>query len=141
MLAAFFCWGILAFSAYGQQPDRVLVQNTNAPAGPAKRRALVIGNGAYANVATLKNPAKDARDMAALLTTLGFEVTSGIDVNLRQLRAMIREFEKYVLDTQAHMLMTPWWYRIIAARSYVKGWKISPSHYVNQDLANVWLDQ
>jgi peptide/nickel transport system substrate-binding protein len=56
-------------------------------------------------------------------------------------RAMIREFEKYVLDNQAHMLMTPWWYRIVAARSYVKGWKISPSHYVNQDLANVWLDQ
>jgi peptide/nickel transport system substrate-binding protein len=56
-------------------------------------------------------------------------------------RAMIREFEKYVLDTQAHMLMTPWWYRIIPARSYVKGWKISPSHYLNQDLANVWLDK
>jgi len=23
----------------------------------------------------------------------------------------------------------------------VKGWKIGPSHYLNQDLANVWLDQ
>jgi peptide/nickel transport system substrate-binding protein len=56
-------------------------------------------------------------------------------------RAMIREFEKYVLDTQAHMLMVPWLYRIIPARSYVKGWKISPSHYLNQDLANVWLDK
>ena len=56
-------------------------------------------------------------------------------------RAMIREFEKYVLDTQAHMLMTPWWNRIVPYRSYVKGWKISPSHYVNQDLGNVWLDQ
>jgi peptide/nickel transport system substrate-binding protein len=54
-------------------------------------------------------------------------------------QTMIREFEKYVLDTQAHMLMTPWWYRIVPYRSYVKGWKISPSHYVNQDLANVWL--
>jgi peptide/nickel transport system substrate-binding protein len=56
-------------------------------------------------------------------------------------RAMIREFEKYVLDTQTHMIMTPWWNRIIVSRSYVKGWKISPSHYVNQDLANVWLDK
>jgi peptide/nickel transport system substrate-binding protein len=56
-------------------------------------------------------------------------------------RVMIREFEKYVLDTQAHMLMTPWWNRIVPYRSYVKGWKISPSHYVNQDLANVWLDK
>ena len=26
-------------------------------------------------------------------------------------------------------------------RSYVKGWKISPSHYLNQDLANIWLDK
>jgi peptide/nickel transport system substrate-binding protein len=56
-------------------------------------------------------------------------------------RALIREFEKYVLDTEAHMFMTPWWSRIIPMRSYVKGWKISPSHYLNQDLANVWLDK
>jgi len=60
--------------------------------------------------------------------------------NVKQ-RAMLREFEKYVLDTQAHMLMTPWWNRIVPARSYVKGWKISPSHYLNQDLANGWLDK
>ncbi|MBV8824698.1 MAG: ABC transporter substrate-binding protein, partial [Hyphomicrobiales bacterium] len=56
-------------------------------------------------------------------------------------RAEIREFEKYVLNTEAHMFMTPWWNRIIPMRSYVKGWKISPSHYLNQDLANVWLDK
>jgi peptide/nickel transport system substrate-binding protein len=56
-------------------------------------------------------------------------------------RALMREFEKYVLDTQAHMLMTPWYYRIIPYRSYVKGWKISPSHYLNQDLATIWLDK
>jgi len=54
---------------------------------------------------------------------------------------LMREFETYVLDTQAHMIMTPWWYRVIPMRSYVKGWKISPSHYINQDLANVWLDK
>ena len=28
-----------------------------------------------------------------------------------------------------------WWYRIVPYRSYVKGWKISPRHYLNQDLA------
>ena len=53
----------------------------------------------------------------------------------------MRDFEKYVLDTQAHEIVTPWWYRIIPYRSYVKGWKISPSHYINQDLATVWLDK
>jgi peptide/nickel transport system substrate-binding protein len=56
-------------------------------------------------------------------------------------RVVMREFEKYVLDTQAHEIVTPWWYRIIAYRSYVKGWKISPSHYINQDLATIWLDK
>src|SRR5690606_46207 len=54
---------------------------------------------------------------------------------------LMRQFEKHVLDTEVHAIMTPWWYRIIPHRSYVKGWKISPSHYLNQDLANVWLDQ
>ena len=56
-------------------------------------------------------------------------------------RSLMREFETYVLDTQAHMYMMPWWSRIVPMRSYVKGWKISPSHYVNQDLATIWLDK
>ncbi len=56
-------------------------------------------------------------------------------------RVAMREFEKYTLDTQVHEIVTPWWYRIVPHRSYMKGWKISPSHYLNQDLATVWLDQ
>jgi peptide/nickel transport system substrate-binding protein len=56
-------------------------------------------------------------------------------------RALMREFEKYVVDDQAHAFWIVWWNRIIPSRSYVKGWKISPSHYVNQDLATVWLDK
>ncbi len=56
-------------------------------------------------------------------------------------RALMREFEKYVLDTQAHEIFLLWRYRIVPYRSYVKGFKISPSHYVNQDLATIWLDR
>jgi peptide/nickel transport system substrate-binding protein len=56
-------------------------------------------------------------------------------------RVAMRAYEKHVLDTQAHAIVTPWWYRILPHRSYLKGWKISPSHYINQDLANVWLDK
>ena len=52
-----------------------------------------------------------------------------------------REYRTYVLDTQAHVLVMPWWERIVPMRAYVKGWKISPSHYVNQDLATIWLDK
>jgi peptide/nickel transport system substrate-binding protein len=54
---------------------------------------------------------------------------------------LMREFEKYVVDTEAHEIFVLWWYRIIPHQSYVKGWKISPSHYVNQDLGTVWLDK
>ncbi len=56
-------------------------------------------------------------------------------------RALMRQFEKYVVDTQAHEIWVVWWYRIIPYRSYVKGWKISPSHYLDQDLATIWLDK
>ncbi len=56
-------------------------------------------------------------------------------------RQLMRQFEKHVLDTEAHEIMLLWRYRIVPHRSYVKGWKISPSHYVNQDLATVWLDK
>jgi peptide/nickel transport system substrate-binding protein len=56
-------------------------------------------------------------------------------------RTLMRAFEKRVLDTEAHEMVMTYWNRIVPLRSYVKGWKISPSHYLNQDLANVWLDK
>jgi hypothetical protein len=46
-------------------------------------------------------------------------------------RALIRDLEKYVLDTEAHEIFLLWYYRMVPHRSYVKGWKISPSHYLN----------
>jgi len=56
-------------------------------------------------------------------------------------RRLMREMEKLTLDTHANAFITLWWYRIVPHRSYVKGWKISPSHYLNQSLDNVWLDK
>jgi peptide/nickel transport system substrate-binding protein len=56
-------------------------------------------------------------------------------------RALMREFETRVIDTEAHSFPATWWYRVVPYRAYVKGWKISPSHYLNQDLATVWLDK
>src|SRR5271167_3638184 len=56
-------------------------------------------------------------------------------------RSLMRDFEKYVLDTQAHEICLLWWYRIVPYHEYVKGWKISPSHYLNQDLATIWFDK
>src|SRR6516165_4010092 len=57
-----------------------------------RRLALIIGNGAYTNAPPLKNPPNDARDMAAALKGLGFDVTSGININQREMKRLIREF-------------------------------------------------
>ena len=59
----------------------------------------------------------------------------------KEQRELMRAMEKRALDDQAHQLLTLWWYKINAYRSYVKGWKIAPSHYLNQSLDNIWLDK
>ena len=64
-----------------------------------------------------------------------------IETDPAKQREAMRAYEVYTLDTKVNEIVLPYWYRIILARSYVKGWKISPSHYLNQDLANVWLDK
>jgi peptide/nickel transport system substrate-binding protein len=56
-------------------------------------------------------------------------------------KKLMQAFERRVLDEQAHSSVLMWWYRIVVHRSYVKGWKITPSTYVNQDLSTVWLDK
>jgi ankyrin repeat protein len=53
---------------------------------------LVIGNGAYTSAPPLRNPPNDARDIAATLKELAFDVTSGINVNQRDFKRLIREF-------------------------------------------------
>ncbi|MBI3513603.1 MAG: ABC transporter substrate-binding protein [Proteobacteria bacterium] len=63
------------------------------------------------------------------------------ETDVARQRGLMRRYETYVLDTAAHTMHALWWHRIVPQRSYVKGWKISPSHYINQDLANVWLDK
>lgn len=64
-----------------------------APAWAEPRTALVIGNGAYRE-APLKNPANDARDIAAKLRELGFQVIERLDVDRPVMRQALREFEQ-----------------------------------------------
>ena len=56
-------------------------------------------------------------------------------------RRIMRAYEKRALDEEALQLLTMWWYKINPHRSYVKGWKIAPSHYLNQSLENIWIDK
>jgi peptide/nickel transport system substrate-binding protein len=54
--------------------------------------------------------------------------------------ALLREFEQHALN-EAYTFPTIWWHRIIVNWKQIKGWHMSPSHYLNQDLQDVWLDQ
>ena len=56
-------------------------------------------------------------------------------------RKIMRELERQVLDEKATQFITLWWYKINPHWDYVKGWKIAPSHYLGQQLDQVWLDQ
>ena len=53
----------------------------------------------------------------------------------------LREFEKRLLDEEVHSIYTLQWHRIVPHSSKVKGWTVTPSHYLNQQLDTVWLAQ
>ena len=125
------------------------------PTGP-ELDALRSGNFQVALVANCHGVVNPLLDVQAFLPTSVYSANYGyyedpqeVDLYNKMLhetdfpkqRALMRDFEKYVIDVQAHEIWVVWWYRIIPYRSYVKGWKISPSHYINQDLATVWLDK
>jgi hypothetical protein len=62
-----------------------------APGPQMRRVALVIGNGAYKE-GPLKNPANDARDIAATLKRLGFEVILRTNADLPTMERAVDEF-------------------------------------------------
>jgi peptide/nickel transport system substrate-binding protein len=93
-------------------------------------------------------------DITKFLSTAGNNYTQGGDKQADEIyaklerendpkvqRALIRDYEKRVIDEAAVAFITLWWYKINPHRSYVKGWKIAPSHYLNQHLDNIWLDK
>ena len=60
-------------------------------------------------------------------------------MNPAERKKLCHQFEKRVLDEMAYCLPTPWRHRIVPYSAKVKGWKALPSHFLNQDLGNVWL--
>ncbi|MEJ0016922.1 MAG: ABC transporter substrate-binding protein [Acetobacteraceae bacterium] len=56
-------------------------------------------------------------------------------------RALMRAYETRVVDTMAYEFPMLWWNRLLPIKTYMRGWKIGPSHYVNQDLATIWFDK
>jgi peptide/nickel transport system substrate-binding protein len=53
---------------------------------------------------------------------------------------LARDMQRKVIEA-AYSVPVMWYSRLVAHVSNMKGWKIIPSHFANQDLADVWLDQ
>jgi len=51
----------------------------------------------------------------------------------------VREFERRLLDEEAHTFITLQWHRIVPYNAKVRGWTVTPSHYLNQQLDTIWL--
>ncbi|MDH6263031.1 caspase family protein [Bradyrhizobium sp. BR13661] len=59
-----------------------------------KRVAFVVGNAAYQNVPQLPNPAIDAKSMAQVLRSVGFDVVEGANLTRDAMTAKLIEFGK-----------------------------------------------
>jgi peptide/nickel transport system substrate-binding protein len=56
-------------------------------------------------------------------------------------KKILRQFEKRLIDEEVHVMYTLQWHRIIPHSSKVKGWTVTPSHYLNNQLDTVWLTE
>jgi peptide/nickel transport system substrate-binding protein len=52
---------------------------------------------------------------------------------------IVRDFERRAL-TEAYSVPILWWNRIVITPASLRGWNMTPSAYIGQDLADVWID-
>lgn len=55
-------------------------------------------------------------------------------------KQVLRELETHVMS-EANLVPFLWLNRIVGLSSQVRGFRITPTHFVNQDLADIWLAQ
>ena len=53
----------------------------------------------------------------------------------------LRAFEKRLYDEEVHFIHALQWNRIVPHLAKVRGWTITPSHYLNNQLDTVWLSE
>jgi peptide/nickel transport system substrate-binding protein len=85
-----------------------------------------------------KAPENQSRSIDRTLDTLFERQARELDKGKRI--ATIKDFEKRLFE-QAYQVPLLWWHRIVATNTALMGWKMSPSHNLGQDLAEVWLNQ
>jgi peptide/nickel transport system substrate-binding protein len=65
-------------------------------------------------------------------------IGQAISTDPQQRAHIVRDFEKHAM-TQAYAVPILWWDRIVITSANFKGWYITPSHFIGQDFADVWL--
>src|SRR5262249_48888204 len=58
--------------------------------------------------------------------------------DVKERAQLLRQFERRML-TQAYSVPLLWWQSLLAMSGKGKGWRMSPSHLIGQDLEQVWL--
>jgi len=66
-----------------------------------------------------------------------FDRQSG-EPDRRKRYELLRQFERRALRL-AYVVPVLWWQRAVVMDRNVRGWHVTPSHYIGQDLADVWL--
>ena len=67
-------------------------------------------------------------------------IAQAMTADERERAKMVRDFEQHAL-TEAYTVPLLWWNRIVATSAKLRGWEITPSHFIGQDLTDVWLNQ
>jgi peptide/nickel transport system substrate-binding protein len=65
----------------------------------------------------------------------------GRAADFEERKKLVRAFEKRLIDEEVHVFYTLQWHRIIPHSAKVKGWTVTPSHYLNNQLDTVWLTE
>ncbi len=69
----------------------------------------------------------------------GLFIGQAITTDQRERANILRAFERHAL-TEAYTVPLLWWNRIVVTSAKLKGWHITPSHFIGQDLTDVWLE-
>jgi peptide/nickel transport system substrate-binding protein len=86
-----------------------------------------------------KSPSNYGRYKDRLLDDLYLKQSQTMDPVER--KKICLQFQRRVLDEMAYVIVFPWTHRIILHSPKMKGWKALPSHFLNMDLASVWLSK
>ena len=82
------------------------------------------------------SPSNYARSTDRFLDAL--YIGQAISTDPQQRARIVRDFERHALE-QAYAVPILWWNRIVVTSVRVNGWSMTPSHFIGQDLTDVWL--